>query len=161
MMSAPSPSVIPDAQSLAETDVYAWANRQAALLRAGRVRELDLERIAGEIDDVGNEIYERLESALTVLLMHMLKWDWQPGRRSRSWEATIREQRRRIAKLLADNPSLKAKHDGAKAAAYDDGRDRASGETDLPVETFPERLPYSWHDMTERSFRLDAPDAGT
>ena len=122
-----SPSVVPQNEPSPEPDdFYAWVNRQAALLRAGRLEELDLERIAGELDDVGNEIYERLESALTVLFMHMLKWDFQPERRSRSWEATIREQRRRVAKLLRENPSLKAKLDDAKEAAYGYGRDRVA-----------------------------------
>ena len=84
-----SPSVVPqDKSSLYEDDLYAWASRQAELLRAGSLNELDLDHIAEELDDVGNEIDERLESALTILFMHMLKWDFQPDRRSRSWEAT-------------------------------------------------------------------------
>lgn len=157
MTSAPSPSVVPDAPVPVESDIHAWAGRQALLIRAGRLDELDLERIAGELDDVGSEIYERLESALTVLLMHMLKWDWQPERRFRSWEATIREQRKRITKLLADNPSLKAKLEAARTTAYSYGRDRASGETDIPVETFPEISPYGWADITERLFLVDEP----
>ena len=152
-----SPSVVPDKTVTDEDDLHAWANRQAALLRARRLDELDLDRIAGELDDVGSEICERLESALTVLFMHMLKWDFQPERRSRSWEATIREQRRRIARLLGDNPSLKAKLEAAKQAAYGYGRDRASGETDIAIERFPEQLPYNWHDVTERAFRVDIP----
>jgi hypothetical protein len=151
-----SPSVVPD-KTVDENDLHAWAGRQAALLRARRLSELDFDRIAGELDDLGSEIYERLESALTVLFMHMLKWDFQPERRSRSWEATIREQRRRIAKLLGDNPSLKAKLEIAKQAAYLYGRDRASGETDIAIERFPEQSPYNWHDITERTFRIDAP----
>lgn len=154
-----SPSVVTqDKSSLYEDDLYAWANRQAELLRAGRLDELDLDHIAEEIDDVGNEIYERLESALTILFMHMLKWDFQPERRSRSWEATIREQRRRVTRLLRANPSLKAKLESAKEAGYHDGRDRASGETDIPVENFPDVSPYSWLDLTEREFRFDSPD---
>ena len=154
-MSSTSPSVVPQEHLPDDIDLYAWANRQAALIRAGRLDELDLDRLAGEIDDVGSEIYERLESALTILFMHMLKWDYQPDRRSRSWEATIREQRKRIAKLLTDNPSLKSKLDDAKEAGYGYGRDRASGETDMPVETFPEKSRYTWHDITAREFRIE------
>lgn len=150
-----SPSVVPDNTSIDENDLHAWAIRQAALLRARRLDQLDLDRIAGELDDVGSEIYERLESALTILFMHMLKWDFQPERRSRSWEATIREQRRRIAKLLNDNPSLKSKLESAKEAGYLYGRDRASGETDIAIERFPEQSPYDWRDMTERAFTVD------
>lgn len=87
-----SPSVVPRKQSLYEDDLYAWTTRQANLIRAGRVDELDLDHIAEELDDLGSEIYRRLESALTVLFAHMLKWDYQPERRTRSWEAIIREQ---------------------------------------------------------------------
>ncbi|WP_445490873.1 DUF29 domain-containing protein [Rhodopseudomonas sp. RCAM05734] len=154
-----SPSVVAqDQSSLYEDDLYAWANRQAELLRARKLDELDLDHIAEEIDDVGNEIYERLESALTILFMHMLKWDYQPERRSRSREATIREQRKRIATLMRKNPSLKARLAAAQQSGYDYGRDKASGETDIPVENFPDVSPYSWLDVTEREFRLDSSD---
>ncbi|CAN5189379.1 DUF29 domain-containing protein [soil metagenome] len=152
-----SPSIVSqDKPSPEPDDLYAWAQRQAALLRAGRLDELDLDRIAEEIDDVGNEIYERLESALTVLLMHMLKWDFQPERRSRSWEATIREQRKRVSRLLRENPSLKSKLAEARESAYGYGRDRASGETNIAVERFPETSQYNWQDLMEREFRIDS-----
>lgn len=151
-----SPSVVPqEKQSLYEDDLYSWASRQASLIRAGRLEELDLDHIAEELDDVGSEIYRRLESALTVLYAHMLKWDFQPDYRSRGWEATIREQRRRIEKLIAKNLSLKAKLDEAMQEAYEYGRDRASGETGFPIETFPEISPYTWQEVTERSFVLE------
>jgi hypothetical protein len=153
-----SPSVVPSKQSLYEDDHHEWTVRQAALIRAGRVGELDLDHIAEELDDLGSEIYRRLESALTVLFAHILKWDYQPERRSRSWEATIREQRKRIAKLLEKNPSLKSKLAEATTEGYDYGRDRASGETGMPVESFPEASEYSWHDVMEREFRLDEPE---
>ena len=78
-----------------EADLYSWALRQAELLRAGRLSEIDAVAIAEEIDDVGEEQYDKLESALRVLMLHLLKWDHQPDRRSRSWTLTIREQRRR------------------------------------------------------------------
>ena len=94
------------------------------MIRAGRLDELDLDHIADELDDVGSEIYRRLESALTVLFMHMLKWDYQPEFRSRSWEAAIREQRKRVSKLLEKNSSLKSKLAEATAEGYEYGRDR-------------------------------------
>ena len=77
-----------------EADLYSWALRQADLLRAGRLSEIDPAGLAEEIDDVGEEQYHRLESALRVLVLHLLKWDHQPEKRSRSWTITIREQRR-------------------------------------------------------------------
>src|SRR5271155_5837573 len=87
-----------------EVDVYSWAVRQAELLRAGRLAEIDAAAIAEEIDDVGEEQYHRLESALRVLMHHLLKWDYQPALRSRSWTITIREQRRRAQRQLRKNP---------------------------------------------------------
>ena len=80
-----------------EADLYSWALRQAELLRAGRLSEIDPAGIAEEIDDVGDEQYDKLESALRVLMLHLLKWDHQPTMRSRSWTMTVREQRRRVA----------------------------------------------------------------
>ena len=78
-----------------EADLYSWAVRQAELLREGRLAEIDAAAIAEEIDDVGEEEYHRLESALRVLMLHLLKWDHQPERRSRSWTLSILEHRRR------------------------------------------------------------------
>jgi hypothetical protein len=119
-----SPSVKPrQGQPLYEADLHLWASQQAALLREGRLNELDLIHIAEELDDVGSEIYQRLESALTVLLTHMLKWDFQPDRRSRGWEATIRGHRRCVEKLIKQNPSLKSKLPEALSEGYQNGRD--------------------------------------
>ena len=89
---------------LYERDLYAWVQEQVALLRAGRLGEIDAENIAEEISDVGSNEYDKLESALRVLLAHMLKWDHQPERRSRSWENTIGEQRDRARQPPHDNP---------------------------------------------------------
>jgi hypothetical protein len=138
-------------------DLHAWAREQAALLRAGRIAEADALNIAEELDDVGSEQYDRLESALRVLLMHMLKWDHQPERRGRSWEATIRTQRKAVARVLRKNPSLKASLDEALAEAWEDARSDASGETNLPLRTFPEARPYDWGAIMERPFEFDPP----
>src|SRR5262245_45371071 len=82
-----------------DRDLYSWAVEQAALLRAGRVAEADVLNIAEEIDDVGNEQYDKLESALRVILLHLLKWDHQPERRSRSWWASIKVQRNHVRRV--------------------------------------------------------------
>src|SRR5208283_524313 len=83
-----------------ERDLYSWAARQAALLREGRVAEIDAAAIAEEIDDVGEEQYHRLESALRALMHDLLKWDYQPAARSRSRAIAIREQKRRADRQL-------------------------------------------------------------
>ena len=78
--------------------------RQAELLRAGRLSEIDPAAIAEEIDDVGEEQYDKLESALRVVMLHLLKWDHQPERRSRSWTLSILEHRRRALRQIAEEP---------------------------------------------------------
>jgi hypothetical protein len=133
-----------------EQDIYGWAQRQSALLRAGRLAEIDAVNVAEEIDDVGRAEYDKLESALRVLLVHMLKWDYQPARRSRSWRLTIREQRIRVAKSFRDNPSLRSALDGILVDAFQLAVIGAARETDLPDTVFPESNPYSWLDITER-----------
>src|SRR5437870_7984656 len=84
-----------------DRDLYSWAVEQAALLRAGRVAEADVLNIAEEIDDVGNELYFRLEAALRIILLHLLKWDHQPERRSRNWRSSILVQRNHVDKVLS------------------------------------------------------------
>jgi hypothetical protein len=131
-------------------DLYSWAVEQAALLRAGRIAEADALNIAEELDDVGNEQYDKLESALRLILMHLLKWDHQPQRRSRSWHATILVQRNHARKVLRKNPGLKPLIDEAVNDAYQDARIEAAAETQLEYEAFPASCPYSWAQIMER-----------
>jgi hypothetical protein len=109
---------------------------QARHLRAGRWNALDRENLAEEIESLGREQFYKLESALRVLMVHMLKWDHQADRRGRSWRATIGEQRLRIADLLADNLSLRPRIPEATARAYRKARLRAVKETDLEESRF-------------------------
>jgi hypothetical protein len=133
-----------------EADLYSWAMRQAELLRAGRLSEIDPIAIAEEIDDVGEEQYDKLESALRVLMLHLLKWEHQPDMRSRSWTASVREQRRRVLRQLRKNPGLKSRLDEALLEAYEDARDEASIETGLPLHVFPANRPFEYADVMER-----------
>lgn len=138
-----------------EDDLYSWVREQVEHLRAGRVDALDLANIAEELDDVGIAQYHRLESALRVLLMHMLKWDQQPERRSRSWVCSIAEQRSRIARLLHKNPGLKSRIEEACDEAYESAVRWAAHETGLIESDFPQEQPYSWGDIQNRPFDLD------
>jgi predicted nucleic acid-binding Zn-ribbon protein len=133
-----------------ERDLYTWAVEQAALLRAGRIAEADALNIAEEIDDVGNEQYDKLESALRVILTHFLKWDHQPERRSRSWSASIRIQRKHVERVLRKNPGLKPLIDEAVVEAYEDARLEAALQSGLADEVFPYDCPYSWQMIMER-----------
>lgn len=95
-------------QTRYDDDVIAWANEQAALLRAGRLSEVDIANIAEEIEDVGKSEKRELASRMAVLLAHLLKWQFQAGRRGNSWKSTIREQRKSIASRIRKTPSLKS-----------------------------------------------------
>jgi hypothetical protein len=137
-----------------DADVYAWAQEQARLLRAGQFTEVDAENVAEEILDVGRNEYDKLESALRILLMHMLKWDHQPKKRSRSWVNTIVEQRHRAERQLLDNPSLKGRLEEAIEEGYLTGRLRASSESGLDLKVFPATCPYDWDAIVNRPFDL-------
>ena len=89
-----------------ETDVLAWATEQVALLRAGKLSEIDIEHIAEEIEDVGKSEKRELKSRMVVLIAHLLKWQFQPERRGSSWQKTIKVQRRDVKYCLKEAPSL-------------------------------------------------------
>lgn len=89
-----------------EKDINAWANEQARLLRAGRFDLLDIEHIAGEIEDVGKSEQRELASRMAVLMAHLLKWKYQADRRGAGWEKTIEAQRKEISYALDESPSL-------------------------------------------------------
>jgi len=133
-----------------EHDLYSWAVEQAALLRAGRIAETDAKNIAEQLDDVGNEQYDKLESALKIILMHLLKWDHQPERRLRRWRSSILVHRRHVLKVLRKNPGLKPLVGEAVSEAYEVARIEAAGETELDEDTFPLECPYSYDELMQR-----------
>ncbi|WP_375455421.1 DUF29 domain-containing protein [uncultured Methylobacterium sp.] len=136
-------------------DLHAWVQEQVALLRAGRVDALDLDNIAEELSDVGAEQYDKLESAVVIVLVHVLKWDHQPERRSRSWTQSIEEHRLRIGKQLRKNPSLKSRLAEALDDGYRLGRVKAAREMKRKTRSLPADCPYTWDDILNRSFETD------
>jgi len=132
------------ANDLYNRDFYAWANEQAALLRAGKLSDADVANIAEEIESMGRAEKRELVSRLAVLLLHLLKWQYQPQRRSRFWQATIENTRDELDRHMIDNPSLKAKLPEAMADAYRRARRSAAAETDLPDITFPTECPWTF-----------------
>jgi hypothetical protein len=135
-----------------DNDFYTWSQQQAALVRAGRWSAVDRENVAEEIESLGREQFNKLESALRVLLIHMLKWDNQPVRRSRSWVLSIEAQRIELEDVLDDNPGLKPRIVEAIARAYRRARIEAERETLLEKSVFPATCPYSYDDITSREF---------
>ena len=137
---------------LYEQDYYGWANEQAALLRAGNLGAADIGNIAEEIESMGKGEKRELVNRLAVLLLHLLKWQFQPGNRGKSWQITIRAQRTQIARHLAENPSLKSELAQAMREAYADATLEAERETDLPETTFPADCPYSFQIAMQNDF---------
>jgi hypothetical protein len=121
-------------------------------MRAGRVGEADLATIAEEIESMGKTEKRELVSRLTVLLLHLLKWERQPAGRSNSWRLSIANARDEIADLLNDNPSLKPIIDDVMASAYRYARRRAAIETDMAEDAFPPRCPWSFVRAMDEGF---------
>ena len=119
------------------TDYYGWTLEQAELLKAGDLQHIDLENIIEEIEAMGRSEKRALESRLTVLLTHLLKWHYQPVRRGKSWELTIKEQRLRIQKLLRDNPSIRKELQPCFLECYQFAIFQAVKETAIEEKTFP------------------------
>ena len=126
-----------------------------ALLRQGKLSEIDALNVAEELGDVGKSELWALESAISLLIMHLLKWDRQPARRSRSWQAPIDVQRLRIGKLIRRNPGLKSKIADAIEENYPEGRAEAVRNTDLPYEAFPDACPYTFDEMMSRPIEFE------
>ncbi len=129
--------------SLYDQDFYQWTQEQAALLKAGALAQLDIENLIEEVESMGKSQRRELYSRLVVLIMHMLKWDYQTGRRGKSWIKTIATQRTEIEFLLFDNPSLKHELEGLLTMVYRSAVKQAVTETGLALKTFPEICPYS------------------
>ena len=135
-------------------DVYSWSQEQARLIREGRWDEIDRDNVAEEIESVGRTEFNQLVSALRVLMLHILKWDHQPERRTRSWVLSIDVQRQDLDDVLSDNPGLRPRLAEAVARAYRRARIEAAQETGLESAAFPETCPYSFEDITARRFSL-------
>jgi hypothetical protein len=137
-----------------DRDFYSWSQEQARLVRAGRWDAVDHDNVAEEIESLGREQFNKLESALRVLMLHMLKWDHQPAARSRSWVLSIRAQRLEVEDVLSDNPGLKPRIAEAIARGYRKARIEAAKDTGLDEGAFPETCPYSFDDIASRAFSL-------
>ena len=137
---------------LYETDFYAWTLEQAKFLQDGVWDCLDISNLVEEIESLGKQQRQELRNRLGILLLNLLKWEFQPSHRSQSWLATIREQRRRIGDLLEESPSLKPYLPEVLEKAYQDGVDLAVRETSLNYKDFPEECLYSLEQVLDSSF---------
>ncbi len=129
--------------NLHDTDFYSWTQQQAGLLRTNNIAALDIANLIEEIEDMGRSEKRELKSRLQVLIMHLLKWQYQPRLRGTSWEATIKIQRLDAQEVLQENPGLKTLLPQQFHEAYRKARLHAVQETHLPLNTFPLQCPWS------------------
>ena len=135
-----------------DDDFALWSAEQAALLRAGKFDRVDLENVAEEIESLGRSGKYEIVSRLEVLLVHLLKWQFQPEQRTNSWRATIREQRTRITDVLEESPSLKSYPGERVDRAYTIGLNDAITQTGLSESAFPVMCPYTIEQILDPDF---------
>lgn len=140
--------------TLYDTDFFVWTQEQAALLRDGKARDLDWEHLAEEIESLGKSDRRALASHLAGLVLHLLKWRYQPERRQTgySWYSTIVEHRRQIALIVDDSPSLRRAQADLLTHEYPHARKQASGETRLDLTTFPPTCPWTLAQVLDDDF---------
>ena len=137
-----------------EADYAAWLEHQVRLLKADRWSEVDKANLIDEVESLGRSEFKGFVSAFEIVIAHMVKWDFQPERRSNSWISSIIEHRERIKQELEDSPSYAARVGEAMHRAWRPARARASIETDLPLKQLPAELPYSFEDVMNREHEL-------
>jgi hypothetical protein len=142
--------------TLYEQDYYLWLNKTALQLRTGDLDQLDLPNLAEEIEDMGKSEKRAFESNLTVILLHLLKYKYQPTHRSNSWLSSLLEHRLRLKKQLKDSPSLKPYWLEVFAECYDDARLLAATETQLALSTFPTSPPFTPEEVLDLNYFPDA-----
>jgi hypothetical protein len=141
-----------------DEDFYTWTRDQAAALRrAARSRAnlpdpVDFLNVAEEIESLGASQLRELYSRYRVLLMHLLKWRYEPERQTPSWRITIRNQRDEIARLLKMSPGLKPKRRAQMLDAYTGARADAADETGLPLDQFPQACPWTLDEVECATF---------
>lgn len=139
---------------LYDTDFYAWTKTQAAALSQGHLGELDLQNLAEEIESLGKRDVRSLRSALEIVLLHLLKWRYQPEMRQtgHSWEDSISEHRHRIELIADDSPSLRRQIPELAERGYPRARREAARQTRLPLDTFPETCPWTLKEVLDEDF---------
>ena len=135
-----------------EEDFYAWTQEQANAVYTKAWDHVDVEHLVEEIEALGSEQEHAVESHLANLLLHLLKWRYQPERRGRSWRRSILVARQHIARRLKRNPSLRPRLRFFLGDAYLDAHALAASDTGLPPETFPDRCPWTLEQLQDPNF---------
>ncbi len=145
-------SLTQPATLLYDEDFALWTSETARLLRQGHFTELDVEHLAEEVEDMGKSQHRELGSRLIVIVKHLLKWQYQPQKRSESWKGTIVEQRSELEQLFEQSPSVRRTVPATLQRVYRSAVKQASLETDLPVESFPRECPFAPEQILDQDF---------
>ncbi len=137
-----------------DTDFYEWTQEMAKRLREHDTSALDWENIAEEIESMGKRDYRGLGSRVEVLLTHLLKWRFQPGKRSPSWLSTILTQRERIQAIVADSPSFRPRIAADMQREYTIARRKAALQTTIYLKNFPAECPWTFESALEEPLDL-------
>lgn len=135
-----------------EEDVYGWATHTAELLRKKKMSEVDFDNIIEEMEALGRSEKHELINRLSLVIMHLLKWQYQPEKRTRSWDLTIKEQRYQAKINFEDSPSLKNKLAEILIHAYKIAVPKAERETNLDENVFPKKCPYTFEEIMNDAF---------
>jgi Domain of unknown function DUF29 len=129
--------------TLYDMDFALWAEQTAQMLKDGRLSEVDLENLIEEVEDLSRRERDALYSSLKIVLLHLLKWEFQPHKQTNSWSASIVEHRQQIKRQIKKSPSLKSYPEEILSDCYTDARELTSVETRLPLDTFPAECPHA------------------
>ncbi len=138
--------------NLYDQDYCLWLETMTKLLQKGQLNEINFEDIIEELEGMSRREKEALFSNLQVILMHLLKYRYQPSKRSNSWRSSIREHRKRVKRAFRNSPSLKPYFTEIFAECYQDARELAADETGLPIETFPEQCPFTKEEILNTDY---------
>ncbi|QBQ53975.1 DUF29 domain-containing protein [Nitrosococcus wardiae] len=138
-------------------DYYGWTQETVEKLRQGKFNEINIDHLIEEIEDMGKSERRELKNRLTVLLIHLLKWQYQPERRGRNWRwrLTIKDQRLNVGEVINDNPSFKPQLSLIGKIAYQSAVINAARETGLDEDIFPatfEQTGWTWEQMLNSEF---------
>ncbi|MGB5714597.1 MAG: DUF29 domain-containing protein [Waterburya sp.] len=151
-MTTQLPSTENNLKTLYEQDYCLWLETTAKLLQERRLNEIDFEDLIEELEGMSRREKEVLFSNLQVVLMHLLKYRYQPSKRSNSWRSSIREHRKRVKRAFRNSPSLKPYFTEIFAECYQDARELAADETGLSIETFPEQSPFTMEEILNTDY---------
>ncbi|YAF94439.1 MAG: DUF29 domain-containing protein [Nodularia sp. CChRGM 3473] len=141
-------------QNLYDQDFYAWVEQTTEILKSQHWDKLDLEHLIEEVVDLGKSQQRALQSALRLVLSHLLKWKYQPERRSHSWQVTITRERLNLDELMQESPSLRRflNDDEWINTTYQRARREAIVETNVEDNNFPIVCPFTVDEILDLDF---------